>query len=71
MSMRRIVILAVICLLSSIVCANKYVDTSEENWTYGNMYQWRTHLAYSVIDEVQVTGNKVFALYNHSMFSID
>ena len=71
MSMRRIVILAVICLLSSIVCANKYVDTSEENWTYGNMYQWRTHLAYSVIDEVQVTGNKVFALSNHSLFSID
>ena len=71
MSMRRIVILAVICLLGGIVCANKYVDTSKENWTYGNMYQWRTHLAYSVIDEVQVTENKVFALSNHSLFSVD
>ena len=69
--MRRVVLFVFFCQLCSILFANTYVDTSKDNWTYGNMHQWRTHLAYSVIDEVQVTDNKVFALSNHSLFSVD
>lgn len=48
-----------------------FVDTSEDNWTYGNMYQWRTHLAYSKVNEVEKMGKKVYALSNHSLFSVD
>lgn len=69
--MKRIAILTIIGLVSMITLAGSYIDTSEENWTYGNMHQWRAHLAYSVIDEVAVTDNKIFALSNHSLFSID
>ena len=48
-----------------------FVDTSKDNWTYGNMYQWRTHLAYSKVNEVEKMGKKVYALSNHSLFSVD
>lgn len=47
------------------------IDTSEENWTYGTMHQWRAHFAYSSIDEVAVMGNSVYALSGGALFSVD
>lgn len=44
---------------------------SEDNWTYGNMYQWRTHLAYSNIDEVERMNDKIYALSNNALFSVN
>ena len=48
-----------------------FEDTSEDNWTYGNMYQWRTHLAYSSIDEVERMNDKIYALSNSALFSVN
>lgn len=47
------------------------IDTSEDNWTYGSMRQWRAHFAYSSIDEVAVMGDKVFALSSGALFSVN
>lgn len=44
---------------------------SEDNWTYGNMYQWRTHLAYSSVDEVERMNDKIYALSNSALFSVN
>lgn len=48
-----------------------FEDTSENNWTYGNMYQWRTHLAYSSVDEVERMNDKIYALSNSALFSVN
>ncbi len=48
-----------------------FEDTSEDNWTYGNMYQWRTHLAYSSVDEVERMNDKIYALSNNALFSVN
>ena len=48
-----------------------FEDTSEDNWTYGNMYQWRTHLAYSSVDEVERMNDKIYALSNSALFSVN
>lgn len=69
--MKRIFLIGVCCLINILLIANTYVDTSEENWTYGMMHQWRAHSAYSIINEVVVTKNKVYALSTHSLFSVD
>lgn len=44
-------------------------DDGEE--TFGSMYQWRSHAAFSKIDEVVVMGNKVYGLSSNSLFSVD
>ena len=48
-----------------------FEDTSEDNCTYGNMYQWRTHLAYSSVDEVERMNDKIYALSNSALFSVN
>lgn len=48
-----------------------FEDTSEDNWTYGNMYQWRAHLAYSSVDEVERMNDKIYALSNNALFSVN
>ncbi len=48
-----------------------YLDTSEDNWTYGSMLQWRAHPAYSSINQVVAMPNKVYALSNGALFSVD
>ena len=47
------------------------VDISKETITYGTMYQWKSHLAFSEIDQVVNLGNKIYALSNNSLFSVN
>ena len=69
--MKKLLLLHLFILATSSLFANKHIDTSEESWTYGNMHLWRAHSAYSIIDEVAVMKEKVFALSNHSLFAVD
>ena len=69
--MKKLLLLHLFILATSSLFAIKHIDTSEENWTYGNMHLWRAHSAYSIIDEVAVMKEKVFALSNHSLFAVD
>ena len=69
--MKKLLLLHLFILATSNLFANKHINTSEENWTYGNMHLWRAHSAYSIIDEVAVMKEKVFALSNHSLFAVD
>lgn len=69
--MKRFFLISICCLSYIWSMANNYIDTSENNWTFGMMHQWRTHSAYSVINEVVATKKKVYALSTHSLFSVD
>lgn len=44
---------------------------SEEDFTYGTMYQWKSHLAYSEINQVAKLEEKIYALSNNSLFSVN
>ena len=57
------------CKLSSDTALN--VDISDETTSYGTMYQWKSHLAFSEIDQVENLGNKIYALSNNSLFSVN
>ena len=47
------------------------LDISDEEITYGTMFQWKSHLAFSEINEVERLGDKIYALSNNSMFSVN
>ena len=53
------------------VLANTYIDTSEDNWTYGRMHQWRVHTAFANITRVVAMKESVYALSNNSLISVD
>lgn len=59
------------CLLDTDTATNTIVDTDEDNWTYGTMHQWRAHMAYGTMDQVEIMGQKVYALSNGALFSVD
>lgn len=44
---------------------------NEDEESFGSMYQWRSHAAFSKIDEVVVMGNKAYGLSANSLFSVD
>ena len=69
--MRKILFAGLLTLLAVNVLANTYIDTSEDNWTYGRMHQWRVHTAFTQTQEVIVMNNAIYALSNQSLFSID
>lgn len=69
--MKKATILSFLILVASCVLANTHIDTSEENWIYGNMHQWNIHSAFADINAIAVTRDKVFALSNHSLFAVD
>lgn len=46
-------------------------QTPDEEAVYGSMYQWRSHAAYTHIEEVVVMGNKVYGLSANSLFSVN
>lgn len=68
---RKLFLLLISVTVAMNMSANKRIDTSEENWTYGNMLQWRAHTAFSTVDKVAVMGDRVYALSNKSLFSVD
>ena len=43
----------------------------DEELSYGNMYQWRSHAAFTSMDELAVVGDNVYARSGQSMFSIN
>lgn len=69
--MRKILFAGLLTLLAVNVLANTYIDTSEDNWTYGRMHQWRVHTAISNISRVVAMKESVYALSNHSLLSVD
>lgn len=69
--MKKNILLALCCLLATSMYANKRVDTSERNWSYGRMHQWRAHTAFSHISQAAVATNHVYAVSNNSLFSVD
>lgn len=69
--MKKASILSFLILVASCVLANTHIDTSEDNWIYGNMHQWNIHSAFADINAIAVTRDKVFALSNHSLFALD
>lgn len=69
--MKKSFTLCLLLLACTCLWANTYIDTSEDNWTYGNMHQWRAHSAYAQINSIAVTKDKVYGLSNHSLFSVD
>ena len=69
--MKKASILSFLILVASCVLANTHIDTSEDNWIYGNMHQWNIHSAFADINAIAVTRDKVFALSNHSLFAVD
>lgn len=50
--------------------SNLYISDDEEV-SYGTMYQWRAHPAFTKVDEVVVLGNKAFGLSSKALFSVD
>ena len=69
--MKKRILLIIYCLITTLLYANTYIDASEQEWTYGSMHQWRAHNSYTVIEEIVVIDNMVYALSNHSLFAID
>ena len=69
--MRKTFLLGILGLLSIHAIANRYVDTSEDNWTYGSMYQWRIYTAFSDITNAAVMKDRVYALSLNSLYSVD
>ena len=69
--MRKILFAGLLSLLAVNVLANTYIDTSEDNWTYGRMHQWRVHTAFSQTKSVLVMKDNVYAVSNNSLFSVE
>ena len=69
--MRKILFAGMLTLLTVNVLANTYIDTSEDNWTYGRMHQWRVHTAFANINRVVAVKESVYALSNNSLISVD
>lgn len=43
----------------------------EEEETYGSMYQWRSHAAFTSMDELVVLGDEVYTRSGQSLFSVE
>lgn len=71
MSMKRLFLLLLIVYTTTQVFSNKKIDTSEDNWSYGTMHQWRALTAFEHATEVAVTRNRVYAVSSNSLFSVD
>lgn len=46
-------------------------DDPNEDLTYGNMYQWRSHAAFTGMDELAIIGDNVYTRSGYSLFSVD
>ena len=47
------------------------VDFSNEEITYGSMYQWQSHAAFTKIEQIVVMGDKAYGLSSNSLFSVN
>lgn len=69
--MKKYITLALCSLLAIGMHANKRVDTSEKNWSYGHMHQWRAHTAVGITSQAVVTTHYVYGVANNSLYSVD
>ena len=69
--MKKRLILALSMVVSFLLVGKLMANDLDQEWSYGSMHQWRAHPAYANIDEVVVMRDHVFALSNHSLFSVD
>lgn len=46
-------------------------DVIEDEVSYGNMYQWRSHAAFTSMDEIVLLGDDVYTLSSQSLFSVN
>lgn len=69
--MRKWILLGIIGCWALSAFANKHIDTSEENWTYGRMHQWRVYTAFQSTNNVEVLNNEAYGLSNKSLFSVN
>ena len=65
--MKRLWILIFCIFISSWLTS--YCYSNEDQST--TMYQWRSHMAFTTIDEIVVLGEKVFALSSNALFSVN
>ena len=69
--MKKILLLC-FCLASiHMWAAKEKSEAMSDDWTYGAMYQWHAHFAYSNIGQVMGLGEKVFAVSNNALFSVN
>ena len=71
---KKVLLLWLLVLVAvSSLSGNSISDTniSDEDITYGSMYQWRSHAAFGQVDEVVVLGERVFGLSCNSLFAIN
>lgn len=70
--MMKKILLLCFCLASIHTWAAKErPEVVSDSWTYGSMYQWRAHFAYSNIEQVTRLGEKIFAVSNNALFSVN
>ena len=69
--MRKWILLGIIGCWALSAFANKHIDTSEENWTYGRMHQWRVYTAFQSTNNVEVLNNEAYGLSNKALFSVN
>ena len=69
--MRKVLLLTICVLLSSVAVGRTNAVAVEPEWNYGSMHQWRAHPAYSSINTIVVMQEKVYALSTPSLFSVD
>lgn len=46
-------------------------DENEEEYTYGNMFRWRAHNAFTYVDDIVCMDKTVYGLSAGSLFSVD
>lgn len=67
MNKRLFILIGIICVGVGTMLAK----TTELDETYGNMYQWYSHAAFTNIDEVVIMGDEVYGLSCNSIFSVN
>lgn len=61
-------LLFTLCILSACMASTPAMAEDE---TFGNVYQWHAHTAFTGVDEVVILGDYVYALSANSLFSVN
>lgn len=65
--MRQLLLFSLCILCSCFAVTNAIADDE----TFGNVYQWHSHTAFTGVDEVVMLGDYVYALSANSLFSVN
>ena len=72
--MKKILLLCLLLLCVGSLLAEQPLSNThilDEEIAYGSMYQWRSHAAFTQINEVVVMGDKAYGLSSNSLFSVN